>query len=459
MTMTKRYALVGLLVGSAAAGTAESAAASDINCQGLSNPVYVSGGSAAEPHLLALASVLGTSVSIIYATPTACIGLQDVTTPGQTEGTKIVYLDPATTPPSAKTCQTSTATAYPPFYADVGVSGAYPSSCISPQISLGTTYQDFQGPIEAFEVAVPWGSNQSSISADAAYVVFGWGGEGQYAVTPWTVPANVYTRGQTSAVQLVIADSIGLLGSKWLTNTGDAGLAQVIGSESTMVTTLQSATNYNATIGILGSGALNPVKFAPTTSDAGVTTGGLKPLAYQDTNQTPPQDCGYYADSDVAHFDKINVRQGRYGIWGPEHFVAAVDANGNPVANPQGVTNNTPPSSNAAVQLFLSHITHAGTGSTLPFPTATALTATELQSTIQAEITSHFIPECAMEVSRAEEDGAEASYQPAKGCGCYFESISGGGTTLSTYCAKCTTSSDCTVAGYPVCNFGYCEAQ
>src|SRR5580698_9527239 len=101
MRITKKYALAALLAGSAVIGTVETARASDINCQGLTNPVYVSGGSAAEPHLLALAAVLGTSVSIIYATPTACIGLQDVTTPGQTEGTKIVYLDPTTSPPTA----------------------------------------------------------------------------------------------------------------------------------------------------------------------------------------------------------------------------------------------------------------------------------------------------------------------------------------------------------------------
>ncbi len=440
---------------------ASTALAGAINCQNLPNPVYVSGGTAAKPHLLALASVLGTQVSIIYAGPTACVGLQDVTSPSQTEGTNIVYLDPATSPATAKTCQTAQATAYPPFYADVGVSGAYASSCISPAISLGTSYKDFEGPIEAFEFAVPWGSDQNSISADAAYVVFGWGGQGQYTVTPWTVPANIFTRGETAAVQLVIADSIGLLGSKWLTDTGDAGLAQVISSESLMVTTLQAATNYNATIGILGSGVLDPVKFAPTTSDAGVISGGLKPLAYQDTNQTPPQECGYYADSDLNHFDKINVRQGRYDIWGAEHFVAAVDSNGNPLANPQGVANNTPPSSNAAVQLFLSYITHAGAGAsaTLPFPAATALTSAQLQSTISAETTAHFIPECAMQVYRTSEDGPEASYLPTQGCGCYFESVSGGGTPLSSYCKACTTATDCTVATYPVCNFGYCEAQ
>ena len=315
VTMTKRYALVGLLVGSAAAGTAESAAASDMDCRRPSNPVYVSGGSAAEPHLLALASVLGTSVSIIYATPTACIGLQDVTTPGQTEGPR-----------------SSTWTRRPrPLREDVpDVHGNRVSAVLCRRRRLGRVpvlvhlaadqprydVSGFPGADRGLRGRRAVGLQSELDQRRRGLCRLRLGRRGQYAVTPWTVPANVYTRGQTSAVQLVIADSIGLLGSKWLTNTGDAGLAQVIGSESTMVTTLQSATNYNATIGILGSGALDPVKFAPTTSDAGVTTGGLKPLAYQDTNQTPPQDCGYYADSDVAHFDKINVRQGRYGILG-----------------------------------------------------------------------------------------------------------------------------------------------
>ena len=240
--------------------------------------------------------------------------------------------------------------------------------------------------------------------------MFGYGA-GTYTVAPWNVLANIWTRGETSAVQLIIGAAIGLPGNKWLYNTGDAGTGQVLSSESTMVSTLASATSTNTTIGILGSGALNPYKFAPSTSDAGVKSGGIQPLAFQ----AGSQDCAYYADSDKSHFDKINVRQGRYDIWGPEHFVTAVDGSGNPVANPAGSTN-TPASSNVAVQTVISYITHATSGH-LPFPSATALTPTDLQTVIAAESNAYFIPECAMQVQRTAEEGSEASYQPTEGCG------------------------------------------
>ena len=62
-----------------------------------------------------------------------------------------------------------------------------------------------------------------------------------------------------------------------------------------------------------------------------------------------------------------------------------------------------------------------------------------------------------MQVSRSREEGSEVSYLPPEGCGCYFESVEGKGTTLST-CDTCKKASDCS-APYKACNFGYCEAQ
>jgi hypothetical protein len=445
--------IVACLGGVAVLTTAPVATAGSVNCTTLTNPVYISGGSAAKPHLLGLAAALGSGVSLIYAAPTACIGLEDVvaTTP-QTESTTPSYLNPTTG--AAESC-TAGADPYPPFYADIGVSGAFPASCIQPTITLGTGYKDFQGPIEAFEIATPWGAPQASINADAAYVVFGFGAQSPYTLSPWNTLATIWTRGETSAVQLVIGDAIGLAGNLWLHNTGDAGAPQVVTSEGTLASDVANATGtaVNSTIGILGSGTLDAYKFPLTTSDAGVKTGGIQPLAFQATDQ----DCAYYADSDKSHFDKINVRQGRYDIWGPEHFVAAVDGSGNPLANPAGSAN-TPPSSNAAVQLVLSYITHAASAA-LPYPTATALTPTQLQTVITAESNAFFVPECAMQVSRATELAGEASYQPPQGCGCYFESVTGKGTTLSTYCTTCASKTDCTNPSYPACNFGYCEAQ
>ena len=131
-----------------------------------------------------------------------------------------------------------------------------------------------------------------------------------------------------------------------------------------------------------------------------------------------------------------------------------------PLPNPAGSANPVP-STQAAVEQVVAYFTHSISGD-LAFPDAGtyALSQSALQSLLTDESTANFIPKCAMQVSRSAELSGEASYQPNQGCGCFFESVTGAGTTLSSYCAKCTTSADCSkVVGYPTCNFGYCEVK
>jgi hypothetical protein len=409
------------------------------------NPVYIAGSSASQPILQSLAIALGNTVSIIYSKPTSCAGLADVTVPQGEQGA-FYYLSP-TPGVGAVTCTgTGFGGAANPIVVDIGVSDVYPASCIVPTITLSSSQKDFHGAIQPMEIVVPYASSENSISADAAYVVFGFDAAAMYTVMPWNDPTAIWTRGDTSGTQVMIADAIGLSAAKWLSNTGDAGAAQIQTSSGNMATAVVAGgvAKQNSTIGILSAGTADPLRGAAGTNDAGATTDGLKPLAFQATNQ----DCGYYADSSLTTFDKINVRQGRYAIWGPLHFVAGVDGSGNAVA---AGTTNPVPSTNAGVAALVNAITHNG---------LTASTTPTLQTVVQAEATAHFVPDCAMQVSRTTEVGAEASYQPTNACGCYFESLTGGGTTLSSYCRTCTTNADCADAGaYSHCNFGYCEAM
>jgi hypothetical protein len=440
---------VAAIAGGAVLTTAGPALAASVDCTvaaNIPNPVYIAGSSASQPYLQALAVALGTSVSIIYAKPASCNGLYDVTNTvaplGET-GT-FYYLSPTG---SAITCTgTGFGGSANPILVDVGVADVYPSSCITPQITLGATQKDFHGPIQPMEIVVPYASSENSISADAAYVVFGFDAASMYTVMPWNDPTAIWTRGDTSGTQVMIANAIGLSAAKWLSNTGDAGAAQIQSSSGNMASAVAAggANKPNSTIGILSAGTADPLRGAAGTNDAGATTDGIKPLAFQATNQ----DCGYYPDSSLMGFDKINVRQGRYAIWGPLHFVAATDANGNATA---AGTTNPVPSANANVAAVINAITHSG---------LTASSTPSLQTVVKAETTSHFVPDCAMQVSRTTEVGAEASYQPTNACGCYFESLTGGGTTLSSYCQTCTSDGDCADAGaYTHCNYGYCEAK
>ena len=433
---------IALLAGGAALATASTASAYD--CTKLTNTVYIAGSTAAKPFLLTIAQALGTQVSLIYAAPASCGGPLDiVASPPQTEASSASYLNPAT---GALDSCTAGSLPYPAINVDIGVSDVYASTCIAPAITLGPGYKDFLGAIQPMEIVVPWSSSESAISADAAYTVFGFAAE-NYVVSPWNDPTAIWTRGDTSGTQLMVATAIGLSGDKWLSKlSAEAGALQVLSSSSLMIPAIVNgnATKPNATIGILGAGSADPNRSAPAKSDAGVATGGIKPLAFKAKNQA----CSYYPDSDLSHFDKINVRQGRYDIWGPEHFVTNVDGKGNPVASPQA-SSNPVPSTSANVAMVIAVITHQNLSSTST-PT--------LDAVIKAETDAHFVPDCAMQVMRTSEVGAEASYQPKMACGCYYESIIGNGTTFSSYCTTCKASTDCK-APYPACNFGYCEAQ
>ena len=104
-------------------------------------------------------------------------------------------------------------------------------------------------------MAVQKTSTEKSISAEAAYVVFGWAGQSSNTVAPWTDPTQMFIRKPTSGTESMISWAIGLAPTKWLVQSpyrrrapgsSRAGNPQV-------VTALQGATSANAAIGILST--------------------------------------------------------------------------------------------------------------------------------------------------------------------------------------------------------------
>ena len=128
----------------------------------------------------------------------------------------------------------------------------------------------------------------------------------------------------------MIGAAIGLAASKWLAQVPDGGASQQEGSSGAVLSALLAAgSGANASIGHRhhrGGPRRRGSRSRPARTTRARTTGGLKILAFQAADQS----CGYLPDSDATHFDKINVRQGRYDIWGPIHLVTAVDDSGNP---------------------------------------------------------------------------------------------------------------------------------
>ncbi len=456
--MTKRgriaYAAAGI-AGVAVLGAPGRARAQAVGCSTYPNPVYISGSSASQPVLQALASVLGSNVSIIYQNPDSCFGLNDAITGSPSTETvanttvSSNFLDPVSG--KAIGC-----TADPAQAPDIGVSDVFLKTC---QTRLGTAtvpagqnIVQVSGPIQAMTIAVPSMSAATSISAEAAYVVFGYDAM-PFSVPPWTQPAGIFVRPQTSGTLNMIGEAIGLASAKWandgLATPSSAQEENGTGGMFNVLASANSSPNVNATIGILSAESV-------IQRNAGVAAGGgtVKVLPFQATGQS----CGYYPDSSSTQFDKLNVRQGRYDIWGPLHFVVNVDSTGYPMGAHKD-----------AAATVLNYFIATGDGATQPFKVpgdAGAITMDQEQLLIDAEskpLVGGVVPWCAMQVMRTEEVGAEASYQPAAPCGCHFE-FTAIGKTVSPYCQTCTTNGDCKnpdggASAYPTCRFGYCEAQ
>jgi hypothetical protein len=410
-------------------------------CPTTSNTVYTSGSSAVQPVLQAVTNVLGSAVSIVYQKPGSCEGL-DFILNGTKDTDAALLLVPSGT---ATACTLPMAGAT----IDIGFSDVYPSTCSATfdttLPAVGNMTADFLGPIQAMTIAVPTASTENIISAEAAYMVFGFAAAtSPNTIAPWSVPGDIYVRFWDSGTLEMIGKAINLPGGKWVnaTNKSSAQTTSGTGPMQTAIINSGNAggTHANSTIGIL--------------STSGLKT-GIKALAFQGT----AQDCSYLPDSSSTATDKINVRQGRYEIWGPEHMVTGVDGTGKPV----GQNSNT-----AAVQTLINALLSSSQAPALASDAgagdggATALGETEVGSIISAISlpTVGFVPWCAMQVSRTAEIGAESSYAPPAACSCAFENANGGPISGHT-CTACTAANESTMCtgSTPKCHFGYCEAE
>ncbi|HVJ94023.1 MAG TPA: hypothetical protein VM580_29740 [Labilithrix sp.] len=358
-------------------------------------PIYGSGGSATKPLLAKLASKLAGAtppLHVVYQAPGACVGVN-----GLFGGTKITgtasYWDAAG---NELQCE------LPALGQEIDFANTGNSATSCPGISaIPDGFADFLGPVNAFTLIVPNASSQTSISAEAAYFVFGFGLQGQAA--PWVDESNIFRRDANSAAQLFIALNTGVPAEKFKgidtkTNNGT-------------VTGVAQSTKPEAAIGLVSG------EVADANRDK------VRILAFQASGQR----CGFWPDSSATTYDKRSVRDGQYAIWAPLHFFAAVGPDKKP--------------KKPDVAKWIGYFT----GEVEP-PAGV--------NVLEAEIKGGTIPRCAMNVWREADTGPIASYAPEKPCGCYFESVATGKTS----CTACTTNDQCPSAS-PVCRYGFCEAR
>jgi hypothetical protein len=416
--------------------------------------VYIAGSSASQIPLQALAPVVAAqNIAIVYQGPDSCVGVGDLI--GHTAEATAAYsfLDPQNVNSQGLAAATTcTVAGAPPI--DIAPSDVFPDTCAT-KLSIGTAgaitttstpIRDFWGPVQAMTFAVPSGSTAQSISAEAAYVAFGYDAV-TYSVTPWTVAGSIYTRPHTSGTMNMLGAAIKLDPNKFV-NANPTSMpypSQYQAGTGGMRNALANANgtaNVNATLGQLSYSAV----------ESAANAAMLKILAFQGYGQS----CGYLPGSDSTHLDMINVRQGRYEIWGPLHFIVNVDSNGVPLGGNM--------TANPAVVTLMNYFLATG-----PNPPASVsmdagafdggVSEASIQKLIQVEAKpGYVVPWCAMQATRSTEVGAPASYSPSAPCGCFYESVLGVHT--STYCKSCGTDADCADAGtYSHCRYGFCEAQ
>ncbi|MEO7093971.1 MAG: hypothetical protein ABI175_12020, partial [Polyangiales bacterium] len=225
--------------------------------------------------------------------------------------------------------------------------------------------------------------------------------------------AQLFTRFATSGPQTLIGAQIGLPPVLWMgkIKTGSEPMRDALIAANAAGTVIA-----NKTIGILSG------TFADDERD------DLSFLAFRDRGQK----VAFFPDTTHDAFDRRNVRDGHYALWGPLSMVTRVDGGGNPSTN---------------VSRFMNVVNGV---ETVPGVEIIALYAER-----------HIIPPCAMSVTRDSDGGPIKPLKPAKGCGCFYEEKATG--AKPAICTTCTTNIDCTSVAAPNCNkfggsaTGYCE--
>lgn len=294
---------------------------------------------------------------------------------------------------------------------DVGISDLFPGTC---NPTAGMTPQgtpiipgEYEGPVVPFVLATKAGSSQQAISAEAAHIVFGNGGtppmsSGMTAAMPWIDFNKYFIRNSGAGSTVLTAQLIGV------DRTMFWGIDR--GSTDAIRDGLLASTDNEGTIGILSIDYNDKNR------------GNLKALYLQSKGQT----AGYLPDSTPTTFDKINVRDGHYPLWGYVHFVVQLDhPGGNPLS----------PAANAMILLF-------------NIPKID-------QKLVDDIIAASEVPQCAMKVKRTDEvgtDGGNFTKRTDFACGCYFDFKTQNG---KTGCQVCATADDC--PNKSPCNYGFCE--
>ena len=425
MHRTKLLLAGGALV--AVALAAPAAHAANLPCAAAGIPgttttvVYVGGSTAVTPTIKAIdqALVNGSSTTIVvYADASgqtgSCTGVNFFL--NDTDPTNVTSCPAGGCPTGTGEWYDGTGTKQvcdlpTPAHLDVTMSDVFLQSCPGAPQTMPADVKDTPDFIQAMLFVVPKSlpSPQQAITAEEAYFVFGFGGAAGMA-SPWLDMTVGLThqaiRDQGSGTQQMIGRGAGLPGD-YINQGKMKGTNE--GGSGGVITAVATSTDPS-TIGIL------------STDQYDAHRDTLRSLAFKNFHQW----FAYYADSTPSSFDKANVRDGHYWIWGPEHFFTRM--NGTATVRPNA-------------QVFLDILKGK-----------TPITGTTV---LDVEIGAHVVPQCAMKVQRSTEVGPISKYTDPAPCGCYFEFKATG----TTSCTACTGADGTACTGTGVCRHHFCEAN
>jgi hypothetical protein len=406
--MRKLFTLIALAV-----AVPFQARAANVDCSTLSNPLWLQIGDTQEALVRQLGRDLANStthpLTIIYITAGSCTNVPNIQA-----GTKITAnplytpagYDGVSTPP---TCTNSAG-----HKIDVANAALFISTCgtlATPVVA--TTAQ--QGPIQAYSLVVPTGSSQTSITAEEAYFVFGFGNNDGFGastpLSPWNDETQMFIRTSTKSTLLTWIATLSVPGDPTRTFTAAKFKGVPLAQSAQVETDVEGASPPEKGIGLLGA----------EVYDANRSL--VKQLAFQWFGQKH----AYFPDSNNTTFDKRNLRDGHYAPWSPTYWLQQVDGTGAP----------TNPDADFFIKLILG--------------TATLDTVNPINDVIAVGL----VPACAMEVNRTIEAGPLSPFAPTPSCSCYYDAhVQNGSST----CATCSAANP-TCPGTSVCRSNFCEAR
>ena len=373
-------------------------------CSDLPNPIYLQVGDTQTNLMKRLGRALRDNdakpVTLVFKTAGSCVNIAQIYDATPIAGNENLQYVPSMAEDAAWTPTSPTLTCQAPaggVVPDIANSALFNSACTtSPPPSTVTLTT---GPTQAYVLAVPEASQQTAITFEEAYFVFGFGQLGQ--IIPWMDETQMFIRTVTKSTLLAWAANISVPADKWKGVRHD-GSPMVVSS-------LTGSTSPESAIGILGAEVYDGLRDT------------LNILAFRAKGQY----AAYYPDSTSTSRDKKNVRDGHYTVWSPTIWMETVDGSGNPVK----------PDAHYVIQLIAGR-------------SVTPAIDFDMQAIVAAV---GLVPDCAMHVKRSFEGGKLSLYQPAEDCTCKYESL-----VDTTSCATCSPSQPCSSG---VCRDGFCEVQ